>query len=418
MGLPEVFRTEWSRVVATLVRELGDLDLAEEATQEAFIAASETWTAESWPERPGAWLVTTARRRAIDRIRRARALDARLPELHRRADAGHDELPDLRLVDDQLALVLGCCHPALPTDGQVALTLRIVAGLSTAQIARAFLVSEATMTRRLTRAKNKIRVANIPFDVDRDRLRERLESVCGVIYSVFTEGHTSAADATLVRGDLCDEAIWLAGLVADLVPDDPEVLGLLALLLLTDARRATRLTPDGSPVLLADQNRSRWDRDEIARGLATLATAFSARSAGAYQLQAAIAALHSTATSFESTNWDRIVDLYDVLLARSNDAVVALNRAAALGHRDGPAAGLSALDSMLPAHRDELSDYPYLHICRAEFYAGVGNHSTATAAFESALRLTSNEAERRHIRTRLDEISDVGEGREGREGRR
>lgn len=407
MSLTEVFRTEWPRVVATLVRDLGDLDLAEDAAQEAFTAAAAAWTSDSWPTRPGAWLVTTARRKAIDHLRRTSRFDTRLPELHRLAesrDVHSDADTSPRLVDDQLALILGCCHPALPTDGQVALTLRIVAGLSTAQIARAFLVSEATMTRRLTRAKNKIKVANIPFEVDPDRLRDRLEPVCGVIYSVFTEGHTSATDATLVRGDLCEEAIWLAGLVAELVPDDPEVLGLLALLLLSDARRSTRLAPDGSPVLLEDQDRDRWDREEISRGLATLAGAFSMGSAGPYQLQAAISALHSTAPSFDKTNWDRIIALYDVLLTRFDDAIVALNRGAAIGHRDGPSAGLAELDAMTPAQHRVLAQYPYLHTCRAEFLLASGDPTGAASAFESAIQLTTNEAERRHLHRRLLEI--------------
>lgn len=404
-SISEVFRTEWSRVVATLVRDLGDLDLAEDTTQEAFIAAAERWDAGSWPERPGAWLVTTARRKAIDRLRRDRGFDARLHELNRRIEATH-EAASRPTGDDQLALILGCCHPALAPEGQVALTLRIVAGLSTAQIARAFLVSEATMTRRLTRAKEKIRLANIAFEVDCDRLVERLESVCGVIYSVFTEGHTSATDATVVRGDLCDEAIWLATLLAELVPDDPEVLGLLALLLFSDARRSARLGADGSPVLLADQDRTRWDQDKIARGLATLATAFASRSAGPYQLQAAIAALHSTAPSFESTNWDAIVDLYDVLLDGANDSIVALNRAAAVGHRDGPVAGLAALDVLTPAQRDVLSAYPYFHTCRAEFLAGVGDLRGAVREFEAALDGATSQPERLHLHARLSEVTE------------
>lgn len=409
MGLAEVFRTEWPRVVATLVRDLGDLDLAEEAAQDAFTAAASAWSSDSWPTRPGAWLVTTARRKAIDNLRRAHRFDARLPELHRRAEISAERVDadrQHRLVDDQLALVLGCCHPALPGDGQVALTLRIVAGLSTAQIARAFLVSEATMTRRLTRAKTKIRVANVPFELNRDRLRERLEPVCAVIYSVFTEGHTSATDATLVRGDLCDEAIWLARLMAELVPDDAEVLGLLALLLLSDARRSTRLAPDGSPMLLADQDRASWDREEIARGLASLATAFSIGSSGPYQLQAAISALHSTSPSFEETNWAGIVALYDALLTRSDEAIVELNRAAAIGHRDGPSAGLAAIDAMAPDRLDELEQYPYLHISRAEFLARSGDRAGATSAFTTAIDLTTSEPERRHLRRRLAEMAE------------
>lgn len=283
-----VFRAESPRVVATLVRDLGDLDLAEDAAQEAFVVAADTWTENDRPDAPGAWLVTTARRKAIDRIRRERRFEGRLPDLLLRSEnmtAANESGSRHGLGDDRLALVLGCCHPALAPDGQVALTLRIVAGLSTAQIARAFLVSEETMTRRISRAKRKIRVANIAFEVDRDRLVDRLGAVCAVIYAIFTEGHRVAAD--------------------------------------------------GTPALLADQDRSRWDRDKISRGLAVLATAFTSRRAGPYQLQAAIASLHATAPTFGDTAWDRIVDLYDVLVAQSGGPVTALNRAAAIGHWDG-----------------------------------------------------------------------------------
>ncbi len=407
----KVFRTEWPNVVATLVRDLEDLDLAEDSTQEAFVAAAKHWTLGNWPDAPGAWLVTTARRKAVDRLRRERSFDRRIPELARRAEAvdGDSSAAGASthgLFDDRLALILGCCHPALAPEGQVALTLRIVAGLSTAQIARAFLVSESTMTRRITRAKRKIAGANIVFRADRDGLVERLVAVCAVIYSIYTEGHASATDASLVRGDLCEEALWLAGLLAELVPDEPEVTGLLALLLLSDARRAARTAADGSVVLLPDQDRDQWDRAKIASGLAALAAAHSAGRRGPYQLQAAIAALHATASCFEATDWDRIIDLYDVLVSDQGDAVIALNRAAAIGHHRGAAAGLTAIAKLSEEHLERLADYPYLHACRGEFQATVGDSDQARRSFTHAIELTRNDAERDHLTARLQSMVD------------
>jgi len=404
----EIFRTEWPNVLATLVRDLGDLDLAEDSVQEAFVAAAQHWASGGWPDVPGAWLVTTARRKAVDRLRRERSFDRRIPELARRADDDYSAgaASTHGLFDDRLALILGCCHPALAPEGQVALTLRVVAGLSTAQIARAFLVSESTMTRRITRAKQKIAGANIVFRADRDRLVERLGAVCAVIYSIYTEGHASATDASLVRGDLCEEALWLAGLLADLVPDEPEVSGLLALLLLSDARRATRTAADGSVVLLVDQNRDQWDGSKIARGLASLAAAHSAGRRGPYQLQAAIAALHATAPSFESTDWDRIIGLYDVLVSDQGDAVTALNRAAAIGHCRGAAAGLAAIAELSEEDLQRLADYPYFHACRGEFQAAVGDSEQASRSFTRALEFTRNDAERAHLTAQLNSIVD------------
>jgi RNA polymerase sigma-70 factor (ECF subfamily) len=399
--LTEIFRAEWPRVVATLVRDLGDLDLAEDATQEAFVAAATHWPVSGWPDTPGAWLITTARRKAIDRLRRQRNFDRRIPDLAARP---HEAPTSNGLVDDRLALILGCCHPALAPEGQVALTLRIVAGLSTAQIARAFLVSDSTMTRRITRAKTKIAGANIVFRIDRDRLAERLDPVCAVIYSIYTEGHASATDASLVRGDLCEEALWLATLLAELVPDEPEVSGLLALLLLSDARRSTRTGPDGSVVLLPDQDRERWDRAKIASGLAELASAHAAGRLGRYQIQAAIAALHATAESFEQTDWDRVIGLYDVLVADGDEAVPALNRAAAIGHQRGPAAGLAAIAELPTGHLEQLANYPYLYACRGEFQAAVGDIDDARRSLERARALTRNHAERLHLTDRIDSL--------------
>ena len=412
----EIFRAEWSNVVATLMRDLGDLDLAEDATQEAFIAATERWQTTGWPKNPGGWLVTTARNKAVDRLRRDRAFDRRIPELVQQTDqvgttggsggsGGGTQASTHGLVDERLALILGCCHPALPPEGQVALTLRIVAGLSTAQIARAFLVSEATMTRRITRAKRKITGANIVFRADRERLVERLVPVCAVIYSIYTEGHASATDASLLRGDLCEEALWLAGLLSELVPDEPEVAGLFALLLLSDARRAARVAPDGSVVLLPDQDRTQWDQAKIARGLGALATAHAAGRRGPYQLQAAVAALHSTAPSFDETDWARIIDLYDVLLADSGDAVIALNRAAAIGHSRGAADGLSTIESLPAEQLERLASYPYFHACRGEFEAKVGRVAQARRSFARAIEFTENTAERAHLQERLNLLS-------------
>ena len=380
MGVADVFRAEWPRLVATLVRDVGDLTIAEDAAQDAFIEASTRWPVDGLPDRPGAWLITTGRRKAIDQIRRTRRFEDRIPMLAAQAttvtadgtDPADVDLDADQALDDQLALLVGCCHPALSPEAQVALTLRIVAGLSTPQIARAFLVSEETMTRRLTRAKSKIRAARIPFDPpSRDTLTERIGAVREVISSIFTEGHASATDTALIRGDLCEEAIWLAELLSRLVPTDPEVAGLHALLLLTDARRPSRLDRHGSPILLADQDRTLWDQPMIARGLAELARAHSFQSGGPFQFQAAIAALHATAPTFEATDWPAVLRLYDVLLQRQTSALVALNRAIAVDQVHGPAAALTALDA-IPLADDltgDVSGYVYFHTARADVLA-------------------------------------------------
>lgn len=403
----DAFRSEWPRLVATLLRDVGDLGTAEDAAQDAFVEAASRWPVDGTPDRPGAWLLTTARRKAIDRIRREQRFTERMPLLVNRAgldaDLGADpDAAPTNTLDDQLALLLGCCHPALAPEAQVALTLRSVAGLSTAQIASAFLVSESTMTRRLTRSKTKIRAAVIPFDPpDLGTLTERLPAVCSVIYSIFTEGHASATEASLVRGDLCDESIWLAQLLTTLVPDDPEVAGLLALLLLLDARRDTRVV-DGVPVLLADQDRTRWNQATIRRGLAELHRAHSMHSAGMFQFQAAVAALHATAPSFEATDWAGVVRLYDVMIRRRPTALIALNRAIAVGYVDGPDAALRALDAIALADDldGDLEEYVYFHSARGEVLAELGRLDDSQAAFRRAIALSTNSSERTQMEQR------------------
>ncbi len=393
-GIAEVFRTEWPRLVATLMRDLGDLDLAEDAAQDAFLEAARRWPVTGRPDVPGAWLVTTARRKAIDRLRRVRRLDdlAVLDDV-----SASDERGPSGLVDDQLALLLGCCHPALDTEAQIALTLRSFGGLSVAQIAKAFLVSEAAMARRIGRAKTKIRAARIPFTLpDRATLVQRLEVVRRVVFLIFTEGHTSSTLATLVRGDLCDEAVWLSELLVELVPGDPEGHGLAALVLLTDARRSTRLDRAGGLVLLEDQDRSAWDSERIDHGLAHLGKAYELHQGGPFQLQAAIAAVHATSPSFSRTDWPLIVRLYDALLRREPTAVVALNRAVALSYADGAEHGLRALAPLV----DELATYPYFHSARAELLLRAGRPADAATAFDDALRWCHNDAERRHLAAR------------------
>ncbi len=416
MGVADVFRAEWPRLVATLMRDVGDLTIAEDAAQDAFIEASTRWPADGIPERPGAWLITTGRRKAIDQIRRMQRFEDRLPVLAADAatvisdstQSSHVDLDGEHALDDQLALLVGCCHPALAPDAQVALTLRIVAGLSTPQIARAFLVSEETMTRRLTRAKSKIRSARIPFHPPSlDTLAERVSAVCEVISSIFTEGHTSATDTALIRGDLCEEATWLAELLSKLVPTDAEVAGLHALLLLTDARRSSRLDRHGSPILLADQDRTLWDQPMIARGLAELARAHSFQHGGPFQFQAAIAALHATAPTFEATDWPGVLRLYDVLLQRQPSALVALNRAIAVDHVHGPTAALAALDA-IPEADDLIGDvngYVYFHTARADVLARLDRLDDTAAALERAIDCSTNESERSFLRRRRQDLN-------------
>ncbi len=395
MDVTEVFRANWTRVVAVLMRDFGDLDLAEECAQDAFVEAAQRWTPEDMPDSPAAWLITTARRKGIDRVRRTATYKSKLDELEARA-----KNPRVRsggdLVDEQLALLLGCCHPALNQEAQVALTLRIVAGLTTEQIAAGFLVESATMGKRLSRAKEKIRKANIPFrPVDRDVLEERLRSVQQVIYLIFTEGHASRSDEAFVRGDLCDEATWLATLLTRLV-GDAESHALLALILLTDARRATRVNADGSPILLENQDRSSWDQAKISTGLEHLEIAES-QGLGPLGLQAKVASFHAAAPTFEATDWPSIVTVYDEMIAAGGGAVIALNRAAALSYVEGPAVALATLDPLVT----ELDEYLYFHSARAELLRRMGFADDARAAYGRALACQPSVGEQQFLRSQL-----------------
>ena len=393
---------------------LGDFDLAEEAVQEAFVAALETWPRDGPPRNPGAWITTTARNRAIDRIRRRKRLAEKTDELRHDAAvdgagegasgslvAGDDAMP---LVDDRLRLIFTCCHPALAMDARVALTLRTLGGLTTPEIARAFLVPEATLAQRLVRAKRKIRDAGIPYRVPpADLLPERLDGVLHVLYLVFNEGHTAAAGDVLVRRELCGEAIRLARLVASLLPDEPEALGLLALMLLHDARRDARTTSDGSLVLLDDQDRTRWDHAQIREGRALLEQALGHGRAGPYQVQAAIAAVHDEAESPDATDWPQIVLLYRELLALAPSPVVELNLAVAVAKQDGPAVALALVDGIAADGR--LDGYVYLHAARADLLRQLERRSEAAIAYRRAAALATNGTERRFLEGRLAEVA-------------
>ncbi len=403
----DVYRSESRRVFATLIRLLGDFDLAEDALHDAFAAALNQWTRDGVPANPRAWLVSTGRFKAIDGIRRRARFDASLATLAEQLDADTDAasaVDEEGIEDDRLRLIFTCCHPALSPDARIALTLREVCGLTTEEIARAFLTAPSTLAQRIVRAKAKIRDARIPYQVPSPAdLPERLDALLHVIYLVFNEGYSASSGESLTRSDLSGEAIRLARLLGGLLPE-PEALGLLALMLLHESRRAARTSPDGDLVLLEDQDRSLWNRDQIAEGSALVERALVSRRFGPYTLQAAIAAVHAEARDSAETDWAQIVGLYDVLAQVAPSPVVWLNRAVAVAMRDGPAAGMDLIDAILA--RGDLADYYLAHAARADLCRRLGRTADARVAYERALGLTRQEPERRFLERRLAALSD------------
>jgi RNA polymerase sigma-70 factor (ECF subfamily) len=411
-----LYRAESGRVLATLVRLLGDLDVAEEAMHEAFAAALESWSESGVPENPRPWLISTARFKAIDGMRRRARFDEKQQELTHYTEArlteaqarGGEvsflarEINDEEIEDDRLRLIFTCCHPALPSEGQVALTLREICGLTTEEIARAFLVTPATLAQRIVRAKTKIREARIPYEVPGPQeLPERLEAVLQVVYLVFNEGYSAAAGAEVTRAELTREAIRLGRLLAELQPE-AEVIGLLALMLLQESRRAARMSPTGELILLENQDRGLWNREQIAEGVALVEKALKSRRFGPYTLQAAIAAVHAEAESAAATDWRQIVALYDQLARIQPSPIVQLNRAVAIAMRDGPEAGLAHIDAVL--EHGELANYYLAHSARAEMCRRLGRTAEARSSYERALALTQQEPERQFLQARIRQL--------------
>jgi len=398
----QVYRAESRRVLATLIRQVGDFDVAEEAMHEAFIAAVEQWPTEGVPQNPRAWLVSTGRFKAIVVLRRRSRYDVSLEDVVEHVESIADESSAAEhegVEDDRLRLIFTCCHPALAPEAQVALTLREVCGLTTEEIARAFVVPAPTVAQRIVRAKSKIRDARIPYEVPgRSELAERVDSVLRVIYLVFNEGYLASSGESLTRHDLSAEAIRLGRLLVELLPE-PDVLGLLALMLLHESRRAARTSPDGELILLTDQDRSAWDRAQIADAVKLVEGALATRSFGPYAIQAAIAAVHAEAPSAEETDWAEIVALYDVLLGFGANPVVELNRAVAVAMKDGPAKGLEAIDAILA--RGDLAEYHLAHAARGDMHRRLGHAREAEAAYRKALDLTRQASERRFLEKRL-----------------
>jgi RNA polymerase sigma-70 factor (ECF subfamily) len=405
----DAHRREWAFVLAATARVAGDLDLAEECVQDAYVSALDAWSQQGVPRNPGAWLTTTARRRAIDLLRRDTTLRRKLPLLVEPGGPGPDDLAGAEegggvIPDDRLRLIFTCCHPALAREAQVALTLRLVCGLSTAEIAQAFLVSEPTMAARVTRAKKKISAAHIAYRVpEAAELPDRLDAVLTVVHLLYTTGHTAPGGGRLVRDDLVDRAIGLARMLCVLMPDEPEVRGVLALLLLTDARRATRCAADGRLLLLEEQDRAQWDRPAIDEGTALVRAALRGGRPGRFALQAAIAALHAQAPAYRDTDWRQILRLYDLLGQAWTSPVVALNRAVALAMADGPEAGLAAIADLEQDGR--LAGYRYLPAAKADLLRRLGRADEAAQAYRCALDLTANQPERDFLTHRLAEVT-------------